>query len=310
MNTGAEAFPKIELDTSTFRHKLDQLTDTIAYKVQREGYHRGLKPDSVADSIYYQLQLTGQIYYLFFYLNADKRRKEDCDWRVGFSAAILPLIRTMIDCLYNITAILQDPPFYGRWFRLSGYTNFLEALDADEKRYGGQPRWDWYVATYRGKARESIRIDGFNEAEARASNYWLTLKRYIDDAKQGFSARHQNFLKILTLGFWKEYSGISHGTFNGLLPIALFLAPNDVPHEHRASVETASGGMISLNIARVAAILTCTLTEVQGSCHVDGARINQSLHEIWNVLVVVLEIKGLYDERYSQLMKEKGINAD
>jgi hypothetical protein len=310
MSAGADAFPKIELDASTFRPRLAELTDTIAYKVQREGHQRGLKPDSVADSIYYQPRLTSQIYDLFFYLNADKRRKEDCDWRPGFSAAILPLIRTMIDCLYNIAAILQDPPFYGRWFRLSGYRNFLESLDADERRYGGQPRMDRYVATYRRKAHDSMRIDGFSEAEARASEYWLTLGRYVQDTTHGFSAKHQHFLKTLTMGFWKHYSAISHGTCNGLLPVALFLAPKDVPHEHRSAVDVASDGMISLHIARVTAILLCTLTEVQASCRFDGARINQRLHEIWNVLVVVPEVKQLYDERYSQLMEEKGINAD
>jgi hypothetical protein len=291
MNASANPFPKTELDASTFRHKLDELTDTIAYKVQREGPERGLKPDFVADSIYYQLRLTSQIYDLFFYLNADKRRKEDCDWRHSFSAVTLPLIRTMIDCLYNITAILQDPPFYARSFRLSGYRNFLEALDADEKRYRGQPRWDWYVTKYRGKAHDSMRIDGFSEADARASDYWLPLSKYVKDTGHGFSAKHQQFLETLTLGFWKEYSGISHGTFNGLLPIALFLAPKDVPHEHRTIVDDASDGMISLHIARVAAILLCTLTEVQASCHFDGARINQRLHEIWNVLIVVPEIR-------------------
>jgi hypothetical protein len=95
----------------------------------------------------------------------------------------------------------------------------------------------------------------------------------------------------------------------GVFPIALFLAAKDVPHEHRTSVDTASDGMISLHITRVAAILLCTLTEVQASCRFDGARINQRLHETWNVLVVVLEVKDLYDQRYSQLMKEKGINA-
>src|SRR5260370_8888654 len=310
MNTSTNPFPKTELVASTFREKLDKLTDTIAYKVQREGNERGLKPDSVADCIYHQLRLTSQIYSLFFYLNADKRRKEDCDWRAGFSAVILPLIRTMIDCLYNVTAILQDPPFYGRWFRLSGYRRFLEALDADEKRYGGQPRWDWFVATYRGRAHASMRIDDFTEAEARASNYWRTLGKYVQNTSYGFSAKHQDFLKTLTLGFWKEYSAISHGTFNRVLPIALFLVPNDVPHEHRTSVDSATDGMISLHIARVAAILLCTLTEVQASCRFDGAKINQRIHEIWNVLVVVPEVKDLYDQRYAQLMKEKGINAD
>jgi hypothetical protein len=310
MDTNVEPFPKTELDAKTFQYKLGSLTDTIAYKVQREGHQRGLKPDFVPVDIYFQLRMAHQTYNLFFYMNHDERRQKDCDWKVGYSAVILPLVRTMIDCLYNVTAILQDPPFYGRWFRLSGFRYFLEALDADEKRYGGQARWVEYVAKYRGKAHFEMRRDGISEAEARASEYWLTLSRYVWDTQRGLSAKHQDFLKTLTLGFWKEYSGISHATFNGLLPLAMFLTPNDLRHEDRPIVDKASEGMISLHISRVAAILLCMLTEVQCSCHFEQARINQRLHEIWNVLIVIPEIKDLYDERYANLMKEKGINPE
>lgn len=155
-----------------------------------------------------------------------------------------------------------------------------------------------------------MRMDAIDEADARASENWLTLGGYIRDVKHNFASKHQTFLKTLTLGFWKEYSGISHATFNGLLPIALFLAPKDLPHEQRPNVDFASDGMISLHITRVAAILLCMLTEVQVSCRFDGARINHRLHEVWNVLLVVPEIKELYDERYAQLMKDRGIYAD
>lgn len=309
MSGNAGTFPRIELDAKTFQYKLEELTNTIAYKVHREGEGKGLKPGFVAMDIYYQIRLANQIYNLFFYINAGARRKGDCDWKVAYSAVILPLVRTMIDSLYNITAILQDPTYYGLWFRKSGYRRFLEALDEDEKRYRGQPRWDEYVDKYRGKTRLSMRADGLDESDARASQPWFTLGRYVEDTKQGFQARHQDFLKTLTLGFWKEYSGISHATFNGLLPIALFLAPKDLPHEQRPIVDTASDGMISLHIARVSAILLCMLTEVQAYCRFDGARINQRLHEIWDVLTQIPEIKELYDQRYAELMKEKGINA-
>jgi hypothetical protein len=48
----------------------------------------------------------------------------------------------MIDCLYNITAILKSPGPKGYQFRESGFKQILTALDADERRYGGDPKWD------------------------------------------------------------------------------------------------------------------------------------------------------------------------
>ncbi len=50
-----------ELNARTFQYKLEELTNTIAYKVQREGHQRGLKPDFVPVDIYYQLRMANQI---------------------------------------------------------------------------------------------------------------------------------------------------------------------------------------------------------------------------------------------------------
>jgi hypothetical protein len=41
----------------------------------------------------------------------------------------------------------------------------------------------------------------------------------------------------------------------------------------------------------------------------DGARINERIHEMWDALMPVLEVKELYDERYAQLMKDNRINS-
>jgi hypothetical protein len=60
---------------------------------------------------------------------------------------------------------------------------------------------------------------------------------------------------------------------------------------------------------RVAGILLCILTEVQAYFQFDGARINERLHEAWNALRPIPEIKELYQGRYAQLMEQKNITA-
>jgi hypothetical protein len=66
---------------------------------------------------------------------------------------------------------------------------------------------------------------------------------------------------------------------------------------------------VDLHIARAAGVLLCIVTELQGHFRFDdnGARINERIHAVWNALMPVFEIKELYDERYSQLMKDKRI---
>jgi hypothetical protein len=121
---------------------------------------------------------------------------------------------------------------------------------------------------------------------------------------------HQQFLKKLTYGFWQEYSGMAHAAFEGLLPTGLFYTSKDIPHEYRPMIDETLETTISIHIPRLSAILLCMLTEVQAYFRFDGARIGQRLHEVWNALLIAPEVKELYDERYAQLMKDKGIKPD
>ena len=101
---------------------------------------------------------------------------------------------------------------------------------------------------------------------------------------------------------------MAHGTYDGLLPTAVFYAPKEVPHEARPQIDEAYERMIFMHISRMAAILLGILTEVQAYFKFDGANINQRLHKVWDVLRRVPKIKELYDARYKKLMKQKGIN--
>jgi hypothetical protein len=302
---------KPELDARTFQNQLGELATTMALKVQREATKLGLKPAFAAADIYFVLRQAQQTYSAFFFMNADERREKDVNWRAAYSVVMLPLVRTMIDCLYNITAILKNPGVNAHLFRNSGYRLMLESLDKDAARYGGDPKWDDWIARQRSMIDFDMRTNGFTEVEVRASKaLWPTLSRYLSAGAGAASTPHHEFLKNLTLGFWQEYSGISHATFQGLLPIAVFLAPSDLPLEDRPKVDDSFESILSIHMPRLSAVLLCILTEIQAHFRFDGARINQRLHEIWNALIVAAEVKELYDERYATLMKDRGINPE
>jgi len=310
MSTPAQIAAKPHLDGRTFQPQLASLANTLTLKVQREGPKILPRPDFVTVDIFVLLRQALHTYDLFFFLNADERRQKDCDWRPAYHAASLPLIRCMIDCLYNITAILKNPGVKGFQFRESGYKKMLESLDADEQRYGGNPKWDDYIARKRELLRLCMLRDGVAETEVRAAKTWPTLGAYLRVKRNVPLTPHQQFLKRLTYGFWQEYSGMAHATFEGLLPTALFYTSKDIPHEYRPMVDDTLETTISIHIPRLSAVLLCMLTEVQAYFRFDGARIGQRLHEVWNALLVAPEVKELYDERYAQLMKDKGITSD
>jgi hypothetical protein len=297
------------LDARTFQRQLGELTNTIALKVNREAQQLGFKPLYSIPDIYFLIRHAQQTYNAFFYVNADERRQSDFAWRPAYLAVMLPLVRTMIDCLYNITAILLSPGVNGYWFRSSGYKSLLESLDRDEARYGGNPGWDDWIDRQRKSVSFNMRNHGFLEQEVRANKtYWPTLNQYLKIAPNATPTAHQDFLARFTLGFWREYSGISHAAFQGVLSIGTFLAPDDLPHEDRPKVDEIFQVALSIHLPRVSAILLIILTEVQTHFKFDGARINQRLHEVWVALSVAPEIKDLFDQRYADLMKEKGIN--
>jgi hypothetical protein len=235
------------LDARTFQHQLGQLADAMAYKVDREAV-KTIKPAYTSSDIYIMLRQSLSIYNLLCFVNADEMRKEGYS-KVQYGAAVLLLIRTMIDCLYNITVILTYPA----------------------KRY-----------------------------EFREVGYKWALEGLLI----------KNFSKRLTLGFWREYSGISHATFNGLMPIGIFYAPEKVVHEKRNQFDEHADNLIALHVSRAAGILICILTEIQAHFLFEGGNINSRLHEIWNALIPMPEIKELYDARYAQLLKDKGITSD
>jgi len=134
--------PDVHLDASTFQRPLELLAEVLAQKVKREAPKLIPAPPYVAVDLHVLIRQAMYTYNLLFYLNADERRSSDCYWRNAYSIVTLPLIRNMIDCLYNIMAILENPAVNGAWFRKSGYKKVLDVLKLEEKRYGGQRKWD------------------------------------------------------------------------------------------------------------------------------------------------------------------------
>lgn len=299
----------VGLDARTFQVPLDELANTLALKVQREGQKRFAGPPFAIADIYYLVRQASRIYELFFYLNADERRKNDPHWNVAYSVAILPLVRCMIDCLYNITAILDDPVSKALQFRASGYKRSLKALDADEQRYGSLPEWDAFITKSRADLDFKLRVDSILIDAVRAAEDWPTLGKYLQQKGATLTPR-QELLKKFTFSFWQEYSAMAHATFQGLMPTALFYATRDVPHDQHAQLEEYSERLISLHLARVAGILMAMLTELQAYFRFDGAHINERIHRMWDALLPVPEVKELYDERYEKLMKDRGIARD
>jgi hypothetical protein len=299
------------LDAATFQKPLIQVAEVLAQKVKREAPRLLVGPNFVSVDLHVLMRQTMHTYDLLFYLNADERRETDCYWRAAYSIVTLPLIRNMIDCLYNITAILEDPAGNGTWFRKSGFRKALAAFEKDEDRYGGRPEWDRWIAKGREMLDLQIRACGLTMSDVLAQkSSWPTLGQYISNKQPGgIVTANQDFLKTFTYGQWSEYSAMAHGAFEGLMPVAMYYIADSVLHEDRPKMDAVFPRILCLHIARAAVILLCIVTELQAHFHFDGANIDERIHKMWGALMPVFEVKELYNERYSQLMRDKNIHA-
>ena len=306
--TPDEAELEYHLDASTFQKPLGQLAEVLAQKVKREVPKLLPAPEFVASDLHVLIRQAMRTYDLLFYLNADERRETDCYWRITYSIVTLPLIRNMIDCLYNITAILQNPGVNGPWFRKSGFRKALAAMQEDEERYGGQQKWDDWVKRGRDMIDFQVRASHLDMSEVLAATPWPTMGKYISDKKPGGTITpHQEFLKTFTYGQWREYSAMAHGAFEGLMRVGMYYITDSFPHEDRRQVDEQYLKVLSMNIARAAAILLCIITELQAYFHFDGADINERIQKMWHALMPPLEVKELYKERYRQLLRIRAL---
>ena len=301
-----DGLPRI--DAATFEKPLLDLAETVAQKVFREAASKLSAPGYVALDMFVMIRQAMNTCHLLFYINADERREGDCNWKPAYTFVTAPLVRSIIDCLYNLTFILEAPGVNDPAFRKSGFKKELQDLEEDKKRYTGRTDWDQYFKKKSEGLDLMMRSSGLTTAEVMAQRPWKTLGKYlIDKGAGGILTPHQTFLRIFTYGMWREYSAIAHGGFEGLLDTGIFFTRDAQSHDLRQKMDDEFPKMMSLHMARAALILLCIVTEMQGHFHFDGANIGPRIHAIWNALMPAFEVKELYDERYSKLMSDSGI---
>jgi hypothetical protein len=305
------------VDAKSFQEPLAWLSETVFEKVFREGVSHVGWPHYVAEDIAMMLRYSRSIYNLLFYLNANERRESDLGWRMHYGVTAMSLVRSLIDCLYNITAILENPAERGAAYRKSGLRRTLNDLEADRQAYAGQPKWEEWVDVRRGPVELLIRTSGFAMDDVMKQPMWPTLGKYLSDVKPGAPmSPNQQFLKKFTHLEWRQYSALSHGAYEafigtlGDMPIGSYYMLDFLPHEIRPKLDESYAAFLSSHVGRAATVLLCIITEVQAYCRFDGADINERICNIWAALVPLFEAKELYDARYGTLMRDRGMLRD
>jgi hypothetical protein len=297
------------IDAGTFQKPLAELARTMILKVEREAVKTSGIPAYIAIDIAVLLRISNETLNLLWFINSDENMAASSSSKPIYTVVAFPLVRNMIDNLYNITYILKDPAARGRAFRLSGIMKEQKMISDEEGRYAGQPEWDIWVKESREKLELSMRQLNATQAEIDATPEWLTLGKYVNQKAKGGSLNdHQLFLSKLLYGAWRQYSAQAHGGPEALRAVAMYFNYDQQPFDDRPLIIDAMERMRSLHLLRASVILLATITELQAYFKFDGANINKRIRQVWDILLVHMDVKELYDARYAQLMNDKGIS--
>lgn len=125
-----------------FQQQTLSLTETICHKVNREAPKLHLTPSPpiffFAD-LYVTLRQSREIVSLLCWIYTDESRQDGFDRTKGYALQALQLICALVDRLYNLLALLDDPCGNAVLFRKDGYWRMKIGLDEDEKLYSNEP---------------------------------------------------------------------------------------------------------------------------------------------------------------------------
>lgn len=310
----------IRIDAKTFQEPLGRLAATMVHKVYLEGLQHIPGPEWAKDDIATLIRYAASVYDLLNYLNADERRKNDTEWYVRYGVTAMSLVRSLIDCLYNVIAILEHPPKRAVQYRKSGLRKALDDLEEDRQKYGGNEGYEEHFNQRYSSLDMLLRASGFTMNEIMAmpkSEAWPTFGKFINTQRAGCSQSDvQGFLKTFAHLQWRQYSALSHGTYEafigtlGPIPVGAYYMSDFLPHEVRPNVEDSYNMFLSTHLARSATVLLCMLTEIQAYCRFEGAYINRRICEVWSALLPSPPARELFDARYSTLMHENNMVGD
>lgn len=288
------------IDAGTFVQQITDLAVTLRNKVEREGPSTLRCPNVTTDVGVILSQLTWT-YNLLRWINADDTRHGACGYQAPYTFVSLPLVRTIIDGFYNCTSLLDDPS-RSMAFRIGGYFRLRQALREEEGRYGDDPAWQEDFRNRRSALQMRLAADRLTDADLdEKKNRWPLLGEYL---QQKPDTPHKQLLRRISLGLWREYSSISHASYDGLVQLFPFIGRDRIPHEMRTpALEGYRLRVFFMHFARAAVLLLCLLTEIQHFFNFDGSNIDRRLWDIWAAMLPIYEAKELYDFRYAAILR-------
>jgi hypothetical protein len=223
-------------------------------------------------------------------------------WRREFVYSVPPLARTLLDSLFNIIFMFDNPSVNVHWFLLGGWADQNKAYKRFKQRYGTEcdsKTWlDCFVADIKQTEDQLVEITAAERQspDRPRMDYWpnpgqMGKKHKIQDATRAA------FLEHVSDWFYKHLSGDSHLSLTGLLNRGGYL----LPLAAGVDPEELYGLTRSNFVLTALTIYVALLSEI---CKELGLVVELArLREVWKKLVVWPDAADLHRVRYEALLR-------
>ena len=137
-----------------------------------------------------------------------------------------PITRTLLDVLFSTILLLQDLPGRSKQYFKGGWRENAEEVQRIVARYGNDPDWKEWIASFQSYLEDTARLYGIT-ADERANlkklPYWPIPSGILKDSSLG--AERRALLQHLYDWYYKHLSAESHLSPSGLAMRAGALLP-------------------------------------------------------------------------------------
>ena len=279
-----------------FWKKINDLTVALKNLVERNSPDKILNIPGWHPFLLVATRTSQFIYESISYLSADS--PPDPLRKLEFGICTSPLIRSLVDLLFTIIFIRENPRSRIKWYHQAGWRETKEILETLEGRYGSNQDWKERFIN-RNAILEELRI-AYKVSKKRANRRktlpkWPIPSRILKEEKLGVRAKR--FLEYLNL-WYRELSQDHHMSGGGIIRVysKFLLTPED--HDRVKILKELKTGNVMLTVTLVLGIST----EINDIGNFDR---KAELAYLWGILIHNRsEAQELYHLRYRSMLKK------
>jgi hypothetical protein len=284
------------IDYEPLRVPIEEIPSALVNRIARERGQAlaGVHP-ALPEFLEVSLRISDVTWRTIKSLCADKVLADE--QRLQFAISVPPLARTLLDSLFTIIYLFDEPAGNTRRFLASGWRELLDIDARLRGRHGQDPEWDAWLG---GLAGDISRLERHAAITADERKKPKLVSWWPNPGKMGSTtsdvrakeATRASFLAYLNDWFYKHLSGDSHLSFTGLARRGGRLLDPENLERTKASLTLYRSEVVFDSLT----IFMALLSEISGQLKLDHEA--ERLRLAWSYLSKWPSAHDLYEQRY------------